>query len=46
MVVDHCVCVYFRERDGERTWIIVWVDDLLILSTLGQEAEKAKAEGD
>jgi hypothetical protein len=40
--VDHCV--YFRERDGERTWITVWVDDLLILSTTRQEAERTREE--
>jgi hypothetical protein len=40
--VDHCV--YFRERDGERTWVTVWVDDLLILSTSRKEAEKTKIE--
>jgi hypothetical protein len=40
--VDHCV--YFRERDDERTWVTVWVDDLLILSTSRQEAEKTRAE--
>jgi hypothetical protein len=40
--VDHCV--YFRERDSQRTWVTVWVDDLLILSTSRQEAKKTQAE--
>jgi hypothetical protein len=40
--VDHCV--YFRERDGERTWVTVWVDDLLILSTSRTEAERTRSE--
>ena len=40
--VDHCV--YYRERDGERAWITVWVDDLLIMSTSRKEAERTKKE--
>jgi hypothetical protein len=40
--VDHCV--YYREHNGERTWVTVWVDDLLILSTSRKEAEKTRAE--
>jgi hypothetical protein len=40
--VDHCV--YFREHEGERTWVTVWVDDLLILSMSRAEAERTKTE--